>query len=81
MENEGHLAGELLDVGENVKSQTLPVRGILAVDIAYARCEHIDAEIGNHLALLGVCDLAAAYNAVLLPPMAPTSASTEMPFE
>ena len=65
MENEGHLAGELLDVGENVESQTLPVRGILAVDIAYARCEHIDAEIGNHLALLGVCDLAAAYNAVL----------------
>ena len=65
VENEGHLAGELLDVGENIKSQALPVCGILAVDVADARCEHIDAEISDHLAFVGVSDLAAAYNAVL----------------
>ena len=65
MENEGHLAGELLNLRENVESQTLPVCGIFAVDIADARCEHIDAEISDHLALLGVSNFAAADNAVL----------------
>ena len=80
MKNERHRAGELLNLREHVKAQALPVGRILAVNVADTGCEHVDAEIRDHLALIRVRDLAAADDAVFLAADRATSASTEMPF-
>ena len=36
------------------------------MDVADACCQEINAQIGDHLALIGICALAHAYNAVFL---------------
>ena len=66
VENERHRAGELLNLREHVEVEALPVGRILAVDVADAGCEHVDAEICDHLALFRIRDFAAADDAVFL---------------
>ena len=66
MKNERHCACLLLNLCKNLKVETCPVFGILAVDVTDACCEHCNTEICNHLAFCGICNLTAAYNTVFL---------------
>ena len=65
MQNQRHVAGELLDSVEGFKAETLPVFGIFAVDVADTGSQHGNAEVCDHLAFLRICALACADNAVL----------------
>ena len=66
VENKGHIPDGSLDISEDVKAQTRPVSGVLAVDVADTGSKHRNSEIRNLLALLGISALAHADNAVLL---------------
>ena len=64
MKNEGHFADFLVDSFQGVEGKACPVFGVLAVNIADACSKHGYAKVSNHLAFLGVCTFACAYNAV-----------------
>ena len=66
VENKGHIPDGSLDISEDVKAQTGPVSGVLAVDVAYTGSKHRNSEICDLLALLGIGALAHSDNAVLL---------------
>ena len=65
MKDERKIADLLLDGCEGVELQALPVCRIEAVDVADAAGEEVDAEVSDDLALLRICDLAHAGDAVL----------------
>ena len=64
MENEGHCSGELLDFCEGVEGKSCPIFRIFAVNVTDTCGKHCYAEVGNHLALVGVGNFAVTNNAV-----------------
>ena len=65
MQNERHITGLFAHGRERLKRKTFPVFGVLAVDVADACGEHRYAEVGDHLALIGIGAFAHAHDAVL----------------
>ena len=59
------LVDSLVDCFKSLKGKTCPVVRVLAVDVADAGSQHGNAQICNGLALLGICALALANDAVL----------------
>ena len=66
MQNQGHIAGGVLDGLQHVETEAGPVCGVLTVDVADAGSQHGNAQIRDQLALCGISTLAAAHNAVFL---------------
>ena len=54
-----------LDSVQSVETQAGPVLGILAVDVADTSSQHGDAQISDHLALVGISHFASTDHAVL----------------
>ena len=65
MQNQRNVVGGLVDAVQSLEVQTLPVCGVDAVDVADAGSQEVDAQSGDLCALLGISNLASAYNAVL----------------
>ena len=65
MQNQRNAVGGLVDLLQSLEIQALPVGGVLAVDIADAGSQEVNAQISDLLALSRISDLAGADHAVL----------------
>ena len=65
MKNKRHCTCLLLNSIKSLKGETGPICRILTVDITDTCSKHGNTEIGNHLALCGICALTCANNAIL----------------
>ena len=66
MQNQRNVVGGVVDLVQSLEVQTLPVGGVLAVDVADAGSQEVDAQRSDLGALGGISDLTHADDAVLL---------------
>ena len=66
VQDQRNVVGGVVDLVQRDKVQALPVGGVLAMDVADAGSQEVDAQSGDLGALSGVSDLAHADDAVLL---------------